>query len=72
MDLVFDGLDGQAQVFLNGKLILTADNSFRVWRVDAKSALHAGKEFVVGQLCIADYSGGRSCGEGSVASEDEG
>ena len=43
IDLVFDGLDGSAQVFLNGKLLLSADNSFRVWRVLAKSALHVGK-----------------------------
>lgn len=43
VDLVFDGLDGACQIFLNGKLLLSADNSFRVWRVPAKSALHAGK-----------------------------
>ena len=43
VDLVFDGLDGACQVFLNGKLLLSADNSFRVWRVPAKSALHEGK-----------------------------
>ncbi len=43
VDLVFDGLDGACQIFLNGKLLLSADNAFRVWRVPAKSALHAGK-----------------------------
>ncbi len=43
IDLVFDGLDGQCQVFLNGKLILTANNAFRVWRVPVKGILRAGK-----------------------------
>jgi beta-mannosidase len=43
IDLVFDGLDGACQVFLNGKQVLSADNSFRVWRIPAKSLLHAGK-----------------------------
>ena len=42
VDLVFDGLDAYAQVFLNGKLVLTADNMFRQWRVDAKPYLNAG------------------------------
>src|SRR3978361_75849 len=36
VDLVFDGLDTYAEVSLNGHLILTADNMFRGWRVDAK------------------------------------
>ena len=43
LDLVFDGLDGPAQVYLNGSLVLTGTNSFRVWRIRAKSYLHAGK-----------------------------
>lgn len=43
IDLVFDGLDGECQVFLNGKLILTANNAFRVWRVPVKGILRAGK-----------------------------
>jgi beta-mannosidase len=43
VDLVFDGLDAAAQVYLNGDQVLTADNSFRVWRVAAKSHLHTGK-----------------------------
>jgi beta-mannosidase len=43
VDLVFDGLDAAAQVYLNGENVLNADNSFRVWRVAAKSHLHAGK-----------------------------
>jgi beta-mannosidase len=43
LDLVFDGLDTYATVTLNGKELLSADNQFRSWRVDVKSALHAGR-----------------------------
>lgn len=42
VDLVFDGLDGAAQVYLNDTEILNADDSFRIWRVPAKGHLHAG------------------------------
>jgi beta-mannosidase len=42
VDLVFEGLDAYAQVFLNDKLVLTADNMFREWRVNVKSDLKAG------------------------------
>ncbi len=37
IDLVFEGLDAYAKVYLNDKLILTADNMFREWRVNVKS-----------------------------------
>jgi beta-mannosidase len=40
VDLVFDGLDAAAEVFLNGDKILSADNMFRIWRVPARSLLH--------------------------------
>ena len=43
VDLVFDGLDAAAQVYLNNTKVLLADNMFRVWRVSAKSRLHADK-----------------------------
>jgi beta-mannosidase len=46
VDLVFDGLDGAAEVSLNGAKLLSAGNSFRVWRVPAKSHLHAGKNML--------------------------
>ena len=36
IELVFDGLDTYAGVFLNGKLILQADNMFRGWTVNVK------------------------------------
>jgi len=42
VDLVFEGLDAYAEVYLNGKLILTADNMFREWRVPVKPLLKPG------------------------------
>jgi beta-mannosidase len=42
VELRFEGLDTYAQVYLNERLILSADNMFRTWRVDAKPALQAG------------------------------
>ena len=42
VDLVFDGLDTFANVYLNGYKILAADNMFRRWRVPVKSLLRAG------------------------------
>ena len=41
-ELVFEGLDTYAQVFLNDQVLLNADNMFRTWRVDAKPLLKAG------------------------------
>ncbi len=42
VELVFEGLDTYAQVFLNDQVLLNADNMFRTWRVDAKPLLKAG------------------------------
>lgn len=42
VDLVFEGLDSEAQVYLNGAQVLNADDAFRVLRISAKSHLHAG------------------------------
>ena len=42
VDLVFDGLDAAAQVYLNGAPVLNEDNMFRVWRVPVKGHIHAG------------------------------
>ncbi|MEP6898123.1 MAG: glycoside hydrolase family 2 protein [Rhodanobacter sp.] len=42
VELVFDGLDTFADVSLNGRKLLAADNMFRRWRVPVKSALHLG------------------------------
>jgi beta-mannosidase len=43
IDLVFKGLDTIADVYLNDKLILSADNMFREWRVDVKAELKPGE-----------------------------
>lgn len=42
VELVFDGLDTYATVFVNDRAVLDADNMFRTWRVDAKRNLKAG------------------------------
>lgn len=42
VELVFDGLDTFADVYLNGQPLLHADNMFRTWRADAKPLLHPG------------------------------
>ncbi len=41
-ELVFEGLDTYASVFLNGEKILSADNMFRRWTVDVKPWLKPG------------------------------
>lgn len=42
LDLVFEGLDTTASVYLDDKLILRANNMFRRWRVNVKPYLHPG------------------------------
>lgn len=39
IDLIFEGLDTYAAVFLNGEQILEADNMFRHWKSDVKNKL---------------------------------
>src|SRR5690349_3490564 len=43
VELVFEGLDTYANVFLNEQLVLKADNMFRTWRVNAKPGLKPGE-----------------------------
>jgi beta-mannosidase len=43
VELVFEGLDTYANVYLNEQLVLKADNMFRTWRVNAKPVLKAGE-----------------------------
>jgi beta-mannosidase len=43
IELDFKGLDTYADVFLNEKKIISADNMFRTWKVDCKSGLKEGK-----------------------------
>jgi beta-mannosidase len=46
VDLVFNGLDTAAQVYVNGAEVLAAYNMFRIWRVPVKGRLHAGKNLL--------------------------
>ena len=46
LEIVFQGLDTYAEVFLNDKLILSADNMFRTWRVDVKNSLKQGENIL--------------------------
>lgn len=47
VDLVFEGLDTLAEVYVNGALVLKADNMFREWRADVKSHLKTGPNEVL-------------------------
>ncbi|MGI9066080.1 MAG: beta-mannosidase [Pyrinomonadaceae bacterium] len=42
IDLVFEGLDTYANVFLNNESLLNTDNMFRTWRADCKRLLKPG------------------------------
>ena len=44
--LQFEGLDTYAEVFLNNKKILEANNMFRTWKVDVKNNLKVGKNII--------------------------
>jgi len=41
LELAFEGIDTYANVFLNDKLLLEADNMFRTWIIDCKELLQA-------------------------------
>lgn len=43
IELEFDGLDTYATIYINGKLVLEADNMFRKWIISAKNYLKKGK-----------------------------
>ncbi len=43
VDLVFEGLDTYADVYLNDSLILTVDNMFRTWELDVSYLVNPGK-----------------------------
>lgn len=42
LELVFDGLDTYADVYLNGEHVLSADNMFRTWKSDVKAIVQEG------------------------------
>ena len=52
IEIVFEGLDTYADVYLNNKLILQADNMFRSWTVNIKKQLKRSKN----ELLIKFYS----------------
>ena len=45
--LCFDGLATLAEVWLNGKLLLTTDNMFRAYRLDVSDALQSANELAI-------------------------
>ncbi|HQT92456.1 MAG TPA: glycoside hydrolase family 2 protein, partial [Candidatus Kryptobacter bacterium] len=48
IDVVFRGLDAYADVYLNGSLILSADNMFREWKVPVRGLLReTGNKLVI-------------------------
>ena len=42
IEIIFNGLDTYAEVYLNESKILSADNMFRIWKVDSKKFLKKG------------------------------
>jgi beta-mannosidase len=43
VELVFDGLDTFADVYLNGHKLIAADNMFRRWSIPVKGVVHEGQ-----------------------------
>lgn len=46
IDLVFNGLDTFAEIYLNGKLLKSADNMFRKWTFPVKQNLKTGENIL--------------------------
>lgn len=46
-ELVFEGLDTYAKIYLNGKLILESNNAFRIWKVDVKKHLQTNNKLKI-------------------------
>ena len=46
-ELVFNGLDTYAEVYLNGELILSADNMFRKWTIEVTEQLKEDNELKI-------------------------
>lgn len=55
INLVFDGLDTYADVYLNGKLLLKADNMFRKWQVDVKNKLKSTENVLLVKFYSAQH-----------------
>lgn len=60
IELIFDALDTFAEVYLNGKQVLDADNAFRTWIVPIDTTVKSnGNELLVRLLCPARESQAR-------------
>ena len=46
IELVFEGIDTYAEIFLNDSLILTTDNMFRKWKFDCKKIIKLGNNTI--------------------------
>jgi len=46
IDLIFNGLDTYASVYLNGKVVLEADNMFRSWKIPIKNYAVSGENLL--------------------------
>jgi beta-mannosidase len=46
VELVFEGLDTTATVYVNDHAVLNANDMFRAWRLDAKPYLHVGENTI--------------------------
>ena len=46
IDLVFEGLDTYADIYLNGLLIQQANNMYRIWKIPIKSNIQEGKNIL--------------------------
>ncbi len=42
-ELIFEGLDTYAKIYLNGELLLQADNMFRTWNIDVTEQVREGE-----------------------------
>ena len=43
VDIVFEGLDTYAKVWINDSILFNSDNAFRIWKKDVKKYLKPGK-----------------------------
>jgi beta-mannosidase len=46
IDIIFEGLDTYATIYLNGKLLLETDNMFRTWNKSVKNELKIGENHI--------------------------
>lgn len=46
VELQMNGIDTYADVYVNGKYLISCDNMFRIWRVDVRPYLNVGKNTI--------------------------